>query len=379
MAIFKKKTPEKEKPAPKSEALEEIEPLELEEVEPIEEIEEVEEVEAIEPIEEVMDDDDDEDDDEPVAVKVEKKPEVKAKAAPVAPKPISIPEPKAPSPALELDDDEDDDEDDEDEKIATDEVVTKEEDQSKDEAYVAVIDSEGHETIFALDKAVLTFGRDEKCNIVIPDKKASRKHFVIEMAGDYYNIIDAGSTNGTKVNGKKISSAHRLREGDYVVVGQYKLVYHGPSDQAPAEPPTKIDNNEITELPEEAPPPKKKATPQAALADDAVTCAECGKDMPENAPCECGYKSLKLRAQEHFVDTIARGESILGGIGLWKLKRQKALDKAFAMDDIEWVLENVCDGCGKRHRIMNEFRVKCEKCDCGKEVSFPAQDAPKLD
>ncbi|MCW8133090.1 MAG: FHA domain-containing protein [Planctomycetota bacterium] len=349
MAFFKKKTPEKGKPEP--EALEEAEPIELEEVEPIEE---PEEVEAVEEVEEV------------VALE-----EVK----------------EAPSPALELDDepfdpDADDDEDEEevdDDEPATDEVPTKQEDHSKEEAYVTVIDAEGHETIFALDKAVLNFGRDEKSNIVIPDKKASRKHFVIEMAGDYYNIIDAGSTNGTKVNGKKIAGTHRLREGDTMQVGQFKIVYHGPSDQPPADPKTKIDHGEITELPEEAPAPKKKPTPQGPLPDDAVTCAECGNEMPENAPCECGYKSLKLRAQENFVDTIARGESILGGIGLWKLKRQKALDQAFAMDDVAWVQEAVCDDCGKRHRTMNEFRVKCEKCECGKEISFPADDPPKLD
>lgn len=336
MSFQKKKQPA-DKPAPKPEALEE-----LEEVEPIEEVEALEEVEPVEEVKEI-------------------------------------------SPALELDDDDDDDG--VEEAIA--EATTKQETakpadvkaQGADsqEAYVVVADAEGHETVFALDKAVLTFGREDKCNIVIPDKKASRKHFVIEMAGDFYNIIDAGSTNGTKVNGKKIAGTQRLAKGDTVVVGQFKITYHGPSDRPAPEPRTKVEPNEIEELPEAPSAPRKKAAPEAPLADDSVTCPECKKDMPENAQCECGYKSLKLRAQEHFVDTIARGESILGGLGLWKLKRQKALEKAFAEEDVNWVLEVVCDACGKRLRAMNEFRVKCEKCECGKELSLPVEDPPKLD
>ncbi|MBI3829616.1 MAG: FHA domain-containing protein [Planctomycetes bacterium] len=373
MAFMKKKPAEDPKgnPPPKSDALEEVEPIE--ELEELEEVEPIEEPNALEPLdlEEVVE----------KSRSLEKDTGVKENTGTKEVDDEDEEEDVLPSSALELA--QDDDEEDE-EKSAKAEKVAKMEapaEPEKPAAYMAVIDAEGNETIFALDRAVTIFGRDEKSTVVIPDRKASRKHFVIEMAGDFYNIIDSGSTNGTKVNGKKIST-HRLREGDTVNLGQYKIVYHGPSDE-PSKPVVKpakpSSSGEDFELPEEPPAPKEKATPQMPLADDAVTCAECGKEMPDNAPCECGYKSLKLRAQEHFVDTIARGESILGGIGLWKLKRQKALDKAFALEDVEWVLEKVCEGCGKRHRVMNEFRIQCVKCECGGEVRFSADDPPKLD
>lgn len=373
MASMKKKPADKakDKPPPKSEALEEAEPIEA--ADDLEVLEPIEEPSALEPIEleEVVD----------KSRALEKDADVKENTgAKEVDDDDDEEEDVIPSSALELAED-DEDEDEEDEQPAKAAKKEAPSEPEKPAAYMAVIDTEGNETIFALDRAVTVFGRDEKSTVVIPDRKASRKHFVIEMAGDFYNIIDSGSTNGTKVNGKKIST-QRLREGDTVNLGQYKIVYHGPSDEPskPAIQPAKPSSSgEDFELPEEPPAPKAKATPQMPLADDAVTCAECGKEMPDNAPCECGYKSLKLRAQEHFVDTIARGESILGGIGLWKLKRQKALDKAFAMDDVEWVLEKVCEGCGKRHRVMNEFRIQCVKCDCGGEVRFSADDPPKLD
>ena len=102
--------------------------------------------------------------------------------------------------------------------------------------------------------------------------------------------------------------------------------------------------------------------------------------MPANAPCEqCGRKSLKLQAQENFVDKIARQGSILGGLGLWGLKRGGAIEKVFALENVDWVLDMSCERCGKRHRRINEFRILCITCDhCGGEIALPVQEVPKL-
>ena len=66
-------------------------------------------------------------------------------------------------------------------------------------------------------------GRTDFERIVPPDKASyiSREHFVIGFASGSYYIEDAGSGNGTKLNGRKIGGigSQWLRDGDQIDVG----------------------------------------------------------------------------------------------------------------------------------------------------------------
>jgi pSer/pThr/pTyr-binding forkhead associated (FHA) protein len=63
-------------------------------------------------------------------------------------------------------------------------------------------------------------GRDQACDIFIPDPHISRKHLSIDVVGDgTITIIDLGSTNGMVVNGERVPSAI-LHAGDAFTVGQ---------------------------------------------------------------------------------------------------------------------------------------------------------------
>jgi hypothetical protein len=103
--------------------------------------------------------------------------------------------------------------------------------------------------------------------------------------------------------------------------------------------------------------------------------------MPETQVCaQCGHKSLKLQAIEFFVDHVAKGDSLLGGLGLWAVKRKKVLEKAQALKDVEWVLEVRCGKCHWKHHLINEWRAKCIPCEsCGAEVPMPLFDPPKME
>ncbi len=70
-------------------------------------------------------------------------------------------------------------------------------------------------------------GRDEACDIRIPDKKASRKHFEISKTHRGFVITDLGSSNGTKVNGKQIStnSSVQLAHGDKISVASINILF----------------------------------------------------------------------------------------------------------------------------------------------------------
>ena len=67
------------------------------------------------------------------------------------------------------------------------------------------------------------------------DVSVSRSHAVIGYTERGWFIVDAGSKNGTYVNGRKIEKAS-IREGDKVVVGDnLPLLWDGYRSQVSAE------------------------------------------------------------------------------------------------------------------------------------------------
>src|ERR1700691_65984 len=71
---------------------------------------------------------------------------------------------------------------------------------------------------FTLSKAHITIGRASTSDIVVPDSKVSRKHALIECSAAGCTVIDAGSPNGTWINGVRIER-RLLRPGDTVMIG----------------------------------------------------------------------------------------------------------------------------------------------------------------
>lgn len=67
-------------------------------------------------------------------------------------------------------------------------------------------------------------GRVDECAVTIDDPKVSRRHAEVRPAGDGYRLIDLGSTNGTEVNGRKVSD-QILAEGDRIRIGDTVLVF----------------------------------------------------------------------------------------------------------------------------------------------------------
>ena len=73
----------------------------------------------------------------------------------------------------------------------------------------------------------LTLGRDRRCSeFALNDPSLSRRHACIHAGSDGQVLIeDLGSTNGTRVNGRRISSRVSLQHGDMVHVGNLHLRY----------------------------------------------------------------------------------------------------------------------------------------------------------
>lgn len=68
----------------------------------------------------------------------------------------------------------------------------------------------------------LVIGRDPDCDIVVADRRVSSRHLAVTVSGDGYHIRDLGSTNGSYVNGHKISEK-RVMATDRVSLGTLEV------------------------------------------------------------------------------------------------------------------------------------------------------------
>ncbi|HWE57052.1 MAG TPA: DUF3662 and FHA domain-containing protein [Acidimicrobiales bacterium] len=78
--------------------------------------------------------------------------------------------------------------------------------------------------VIQLAREPKTIGRLPDCGIVLSDPNVSRVHAEVRpAAGDgpsaEYEVLDRGSTNGTKVNGLPISAPRILSSGDTITLG----------------------------------------------------------------------------------------------------------------------------------------------------------------
>jgi len=69
----------------------------------------------------------------------------------------------------------------------------------------------------------ITLGRAAGCQVTIDDTYASQLHARIFRRDGRYWLEDLGSTNGTYLNAKPVTSAVALRRGDRVQVGRTVL------------------------------------------------------------------------------------------------------------------------------------------------------------
>lgn len=75
-----------------------------------------------------------------------------------------------------------------------------------------------------LGEYVVTIGRMPDCTVVLADPNVSRNHAEIRPQGDGYVVVDLGSTNGTRVNGVKVTE-HELRDGDDLMFGNTRMTF----------------------------------------------------------------------------------------------------------------------------------------------------------
>jgi Protein of unknown function (DUF3662)/FHA domain len=70
-----------------------------------------------------------------------------------------------------------------------------------------------------------TLGRGRQCDVVLSDPNVSRQHAEIRPRGGSWVLTDLGSTNGSRLNGRRIDGSEMLREGDEIELGESVMTF----------------------------------------------------------------------------------------------------------------------------------------------------------
>ncbi|MBL8044901.1 MAG: FHA domain-containing protein [Anaerolineales bacterium] len=122
--------------------------------------------------------------------------------------------------------------------------------------------------VYELARAEMTLGRDVKNDLVINDAEVSRQHIKFVEQATGYQIEDLNSTNGTFINGQRLTGAVLLRPGDVIGMGdtvevEYKLV--GDADATMLASNFSLPELPVNEPVHQAAPPTPPSTPAFSI------------------------------------------------------------------------------------------------------------------
>jgi pSer/pThr/pTyr-binding forkhead associated (FHA) protein len=125
-----------------------------------------------------------------------------------------------------------------------------------------------------LGKSEITIGRDPSNDIVINEAEVSRKHARLFFQDETYLLEDLGSTNGTFVNGQRLTSPQNLQLGASILLGENISITYEPIQQE-ADGTVAVRPRQVE--PQAAPPPPQYHAPRQE------------REAPQAPPSYSGY------------------------------------------------------------------------------------------
>ncbi|MEQ8985661.1 MAG: ATPase, T2SS/T4P/T4SS family [Deltaproteobacteria bacterium] len=89
----------------------------------------------------------------------------------------------------------------------------------------------------SFDKTEITIGRVQGNDVILPKGNISKRHSRIVLKDNKFIIVDLKSTNGTYVNGKKITAPQVVKSTDKIYIGDFTLQLQPSNGAAPAPEP----------------------------------------------------------------------------------------------------------------------------------------------
>jgi pSer/pThr/pTyr-binding forkhead associated (FHA) protein len=149
-------------------------------------------------------------------------------------------------------------------------------------------------------------GRDPEAVICIDDEAVSWHHLEIESRGGVLMATDLDSRNGTALNGERLGRPRRLRDGDVLTIGDYRLEVSDPvPGRAGA---TVVAGEPAIELSEE-----ERATATALVAPYRSEGAFAGRPATRAELAEALHVSE--RTAQRRLDALAAKLAVPGDVG----------------------------------------------------------------
>jgi uncharacterized RDD family membrane protein YckC len=124
----------------------------------------------------------------------------------------------------------------------------------------------------SLGRSILSIGRDPSNDLVLPDAMVSRRHAVIESRGTQYYLRDCNSSNGSVINGDRVSE-RTLRDGDLVAIGTARLLFRDD-----------ILDSGAKVVPHPSSKHLECPSCQAEVRKGDLFCKECGAAIAQSGP-----------------------------------------------------------------------------------------------
>ncbi len=168
-----------------------------------------------------------------------------------------------------------------------------------------------------LPRADLSIGRDPTNDVVIPDALVSRRHALIVFDGQEYLFHDCESSNGSLLNGNRVSE-RKLADGDVLWLGASRLLFRAPETDTEGNLAKVIQHPSSQRM-------RCPACEQGFQAGD-VFCRHCGATIEtEQAVTRCASCDARVVGPARFCN--ACGDSLAPRAGR-SLAYQKRLDRA---------------------------------------------------
>src|SRR5262249_45917702 len=127
----------------------------------------------------------------------------------------------------------------------------------------------------ALARTIVSIGRDPSNDVVLPDAMVSRRHAVIEYRGSQYFLRDCNSSNGSLVNGDRVSERN-LRDGDLVAIGTARLLFREQLGE--------LEEAGARVVPHPSAPRQVCPSCQSDYRKGDMFCRQCGVSLAPSAP-----------------------------------------------------------------------------------------------
>src|SRR5687768_10473607 len=165
---------------------------------------------------------------------------------------------------------------------------------------VVITEKEGSEKRLTFTEPEVTIGRVPGNDVVLPKGNVSKRHSRIVLKDNRFIVVDLKSTNGTYVNGRKITSPLVVKEGDKIYIGDFILTLEGDAAlTSPADamkPPSLLPNADSEASAGSLPPPLPSKAPEPEAFGDLPAVLRPGSTPPSNPPSGSANTAVNMQA-----------------------------------------------------------------------------------